>query len=356
MDKTKKIALVLPCLNAGGMERVMSELAIYFCVQKKVEVHLILMTNQVIFYTLPAEVIIHEPYPKIYKKNSFWNAIKTMWYLRKKIITVNPTAVLSFGEMYNSFVLIATIFTSYKIYVSDRSKPDKNWGKYHHFLRYISYKRASGIIAQTQIAKEIMVKRLPHANVKIIGNPIKPMVSTTKIVRKNIILTVGRMVKSKRHDLLINLFNQTINKNWELHILGDGPEKQKLELLVSSLNLQDKVKFIGATNNVNFYYAKSKIFAFTSNSEGFPNALGEAMSAGLAAITFDFIAGASDLISDNENGFLIEMDEKAQYVHQLNALMQDDELINRLAKNAAESIKKFDTTVIAEEYYNFILA
>ncbi|MBL0356321.1 MAG: glycosyltransferase [Chitinophagaceae bacterium] len=351
-----KIALILPSLVSGGMERVMSELAIYFSTQKHAEVHLVLLTAQDKFYPLPAEVIIHEPSFKHNSGNAIWSGIKTMAYLRKKINVLKPDSVLSFGETYNSFVLIGTLFTAHKIFVSDRSRPDKKWGRLHHFLRNIFYRRAAGIISQTTTARRIMEKRLTHRNIKVIGNPIKTLESNISTQRKNIVLTVGRMIKSKRHDLLIQLFHKTNNENWELHFLGDGPERTNLESIVSSLGLKDKVIFLGTHKDIAPFYAQSKIFAFTSNSEGFPNAIGEAMSAGLAPVTFNFIAGANDLVTNNENGFLVEMGEEDEYIHQLNALMQDEALIRRFSNAAKESMKKFSTDIIAEEYYKFILS
>lgn len=354
MLKSKKIALVLPSLHAGGMERVMSELAIFFVTEKKVEVHLILLGIDDKFYSLPQSVIIYEPSFVFNKENALVATAKTMLYLRRTIHKIKPDTVLSFGEMYNSFVLIGTLFTKYRIFVSDRSKPDKNWGMGHHLLRNLFYRRAAGIIAQTGVAAQIMAKRLQHKNIKVIGNPIKMVSSGHPEYRKNIILSVGRLINSKRFDLLIKLFSQTSNENWELHILGDGPEREGIEALINSMNLSNKVTLLGAKKDVAPFYAQSKIFAFTSNSEGFPNVLGEAMSAGLAPITFNFIAGASDLLTDKENGFLIAMDNESEYVRQLNIMMNDEELISRLSKKATESIKKFETAMIADEYFNFI--
>jgi len=355
-EPIKKIVLVLPSLHAGGMERVMSELAFFFTTKKNAEVHLILLGIDDKFYSLPQSVTVHEPSFAFNKKNILLETAKTMLYLRKTINGIKPDSVLSFGEMYNSFVLIGTLFTKHQIFVSDRSKPDKNWGKFHHLLRNVFYRRAAGIIAQTEMAAQIMTKRLNHSNIKVIGNPINMINSTRLEPRKNIILSVGRMIKSKRFDLLIKLFSQTSNENWELHILGDGPERQTIEAVVYSMNLSNKVTLLGAKKDVAPFYAQSKIFAFTSNSEGFPNVLGEAMSAELAPITFNFIAGASDLIEHNINGLLIPMDDEKLYIEGLNKLMNDNSLVDKFSIESKKSISKFSTNIIANEYYNFILS
>ena len=67
-------------------------------------------------------------------------------------------------------------------------------------------------------------------------------------------------------------------------------------------------------------------------------------------------AGAGDLVTDNKNGFLVPMNEDAQYIKWLNTLMHSEILIQQMAAEATASIKKFDTAAIANEYYNFILS
>ena len=131
MDK-KIICLVIPSLQAGGMERVMSELAWHFSTKKEVELHLVLYgINQEIFYTLPDNIVIHKP--KFRFKNSFrlFYTLKTLGYLRKTISRIKPDTVLSFGEYWNSFVLLSLLFKKYPVYVSDRSQPNKSLGRIH---------------------------------------------------------------------------------------------------------------------------------------------------------------------------------------------------------------------------------
>ncbi len=117
---------------------------------------------------------------------------------------------------------------------------------------------------------------------------------------------MGRFISSKQQSLLINIFDTIDDNNWKLIFLGDGPKLQELKSKAKTKKSFGRIIFEGNVSNVDEYYAKSKIFAFTSNSEGFPNALAEAMSAGCACISFDCIAGPSDLIKDEINGYLID--------------------------------------------------
>jgi GalNAc-alpha-(1->4)-GalNAc-alpha-(1->3)-diNAcBac-PP-undecaprenol alpha-1,4-N-acetyl-D-galactosaminyltransferase len=360
MNIKPKIALVIPSLHPGGMERVMSELIQEFSKDKTLDIHLILYgIKRDIFYKIPSNVTIHKPHFEFNNKHRFLNTMKTLWYLRKKIKQLNPNTVLSFGEMWNNFVLLACYGLNFPIFVSDRCQPNKSLGKFHDWLRIKLYPTAKGVIAQTLLGKEIFEKLYRNNNIKVIGNPIRK-IQTNKIIEKeNIILSVGRLIKTKHHDELIRMFVATNQSNWKLVIVGDDAIKQqnrlKLELLIKELKAEDKVILAGNQINVEKFYLESKIFAFTSSSEGFPNVIGEAMSAGLPVIAFDCISGPSDMIKNNENGFLINLFDYDSFKHHLTMLMSNEEKRVRMGLAASNSIKTFSKSHIAEKYKKFIL-
>ena len=128
-----------------------------------------------------------------------------------------------------------------------------------------------------------------------------------------------------------------------------------LKKLIQVLNAEDKVILAGNQAEVKSYYLKSKIFAFTSNSEGFPNVIGEAQSAGLPVISFDCVAGPSEMIKDGNNGFLIPLFDYDMFKLKLKLLMDDSSLRERFGKKGKEAIKKYSVNVIGEQYYKFIL-
>ena len=99
---------------------------------------------------------------------------------------------------------------------------------------------------------------------------------------------------------------------------------------------------------------KSKIFAFTSSSEGFPNVIGEAMSAGLPVVAYDCIAGPSDMVIDGENGFLIPLFDQSSFKQRLSQLIKDESLRNKMGHCAKTSICRFGEEFITEQYYEVI--
>lgn len=343
------------------MERVMSELAWEISKKKHVELHLILYgIKREIFYKVPESLIIHQPGFIFNNRLRFWSTVKTLRYLRREVKNINPQSILSFGEFWNNFVMLSLIGTKYPIYLSDRCQPDKTLGRVHDFLRSFLYKRAAGIIAQTQMAKDIYVERFKFSNIKVIGNPIRQIPERTDLQKENIVLSVGRLIDSKHHDALIRLFSGIDFPDWRLIIVGGDALKQRnkdrLQELINSLGLENRVSLEGNQSEVDGYYLKSKIFAFTSSSEGFPNVIGEALSAGLPVVTFDCIAGPSDMVTDGENGFLIPLFDYETFSARLIQLMQDEELRHKMGKWAKESIKQFSVENISNQFYETITA
>jgi len=360
-DQKIKICCAIHSLRAGGMERVMSELLGYFSEIPEAEVHLILYgIKRDIFYPVPESVTIYRPPFEFDNSKRGYHSLKTLLYLRKTIRSINPHTILSFGEQWNSFLLLATLGLSYPVYVSDRCQPDKPLGKLQDTLRKWLYPKSAGIIAQTGKAKEIYSAQLNHDNIRVIGNPIRSVTNgdAIDVVKDNIVLTVGRIISTKHHDELLKLFLEIKKPGWKLVIVGGDALKQrgmeKLQEMVKEHGAEESVLLEGYRPDVDQYYNKSKIFAFTSSSEGFPNVIGEAMSAGLPVVAFDCTAGPSDMISDGETGCLIPLFNYKLFGEKLKGLMEDEDLRIRYGQNGKEAIKRFSIDSVGKEYYRFI--
>jgi GalNAc-alpha-(1->4)-GalNAc-alpha-(1->3)-diNAcBac-PP-undecaprenol alpha-1,4-N-acetyl-D-galactosaminyltransferase len=360
ISKNRKICLILPSLQAGGMERVMAQLANYFVSVQGLEVHLILFgsTND-LFYHLDSRIIISR-ISGLKIKNRVYLFFRTIIYIRSKVREICPDAVLSFGTHWNNLVLIALLGSKNKVFVSDRGSPYRKYIFPHPFLRKILYKYASGIIAQTGIAYRISTVLFPKVPVKVIGNPINAL---SKSFRNNsqdkVILTVGRLIDTKHHDRLIEIFSKLNNSGWKLIIVGGNALKQNnyllLEKLIREKSLSNQVKLIGSQKDVDSFYASSNIFAFTSSVEGFPNVVGEALSAGLPVVSYNCIAGPSEMIIDGENGFLVPVFDDEKFAQKLQLLMDNEELRLSMGENARHSMDRFTVEKIGQLYLDFML-
>lgn len=360
-ENSLRICLTIHSLQAGGMERVMSELANYFSTKKNVEVHIVLFgRTREVFYEISKSVHIHKPAFEFNNSLRVWSTIRTLYYLRQTIKRLRPDTILSFGEYWNSFVLLALLGLRIPIFISDRGQPDKPLNGISHVLRKLLYPLASGIIAQTKIAQQTYYKKGLNDNIQVIGNPIRFIDSNSNIKRENIILMVGRLIESKQQDKLIEIFASINKPEWKLVLVGYDHLKQqnehKLRLLATKLRVSERVIFSGKQSNVDQFYLRSKIFAFTSSSEGFPNVIGEAMSAGLPVISFDCVAGPSEMIVDNVNGYLVPLNDENSFSQRLITLMNDDKLRQEMGMRAKKDIEKFLIQSIGNKFYDFIVS
>lgn len=359
-NKKKKLCLVIPSLQAGGMERVMSELAAYLCQKADLEVHLILYGRSLeIFYPIPDNLILHKPDSVIQDNEGSAYILGRLIFLRRTVKHIRPDSVLSFGEYWNSFVILALIGLGCNLFISDRCTPQRKYGSFHSLLRKLLYPQTKGIIAQTVKAKEIYSEKFRHRNIEVIGNPIREIQTQSHTERENQLLMIGRFIKSKNQDKLIEMFININLSGWKLVLVGYDHLKQnnheRLKKIILQNKAEDRIIIAGKQTDVDVFYNSSKIFAFTSGSEGFPNVIGEAMSAGLPVIAFDCVAGPSDLIINNHNGFLIPLHDYTQFQEKMEMLMRSEELRSRFGENARKDIVRFSVSSIGEKYYNFIL-
>lgn len=357
----RKIAFLIPTLIEGGMERVMSEILKYFAEYTNFELHLVLYGKEhTPFYKIPSTVFVHKPYLKYEDHNRLVYTIKTMHYLRKEIKKIHPVSILSFGEIFNNLVLLSFWGLHYPIYISDRCRPNKSFGKLHDHLRKWLYPKTTGIIAQTEKAKCIYLTQFKHSNIQVIGNPIQKISNNYCLDKENIVLSVGRLITTKNFDQLIRIFSQVVYGDWKLIIVGGDALKQKNSVLlqkqIDDLGLTDRIILAGSQKDVVSFLLRSKIFAFTSSSEGFPNVIGEALSAGLPVIAYDCIAGPADMVEDGKNGYLIPLFDEEMFRKKLEYLMHHDEKRNLMAQYAPNSIVKYSTAVVCEKYLDFILS
>jgi glycosyltransferase involved in cell wall biosynthesis len=169
---------------------------------------------------------------------------------------------------------------------------------------------------------------------------------------------VGRLISTKHQDRLVEIFLKIEDKNWILVLIGydhlGQNNSDRLSKLINDNNAKDRVILAGKQSDVEKYYLSSKIFAFTSSSEGFPNVIGEALSAGLPVVSYDCDAGPSDLIIHGENGYLVPVFDDIAFRVYLEKLMNDDDLRKKFSQKGREDIKRFDRKIICEAFLSFV--
>lgn len=348
-----KICIVVPSLKTGGMERVASTLANQLAADKTVEVHLVTLSKRKSNFTLNDGVIFHQPPYQTAGLHFLVASFKSLIYLRSKFKQIKPFTIISFGDRYNSLSIFSSLLLESKVFVSNRQNPHVKNGFFIDSLNFFFYRFSDGIVAQTDYAKNLFVRKYNHSNVKVIPNPIKQVQNNTE-KRELFILNVGRFDDEKRQFDLIRFFDSINNEAWRLLFVGEGHKISKTKRFLYESVLKAQIEIHSFTKDIHKYYASAAIFAFTSRSEGFPNALAEAMAAGCACIAYDCIAGPSDIIDDGINGFLIPAGDEKLYKEKLQLLMNDSALRERFGKAAKEKMKQFEAGKIAERFYRFI--
>ncbi|OQX81545.1 MAG: hypothetical protein B6D61_00535 [Bacteroidetes bacterium 4484_249] len=353
-EHPKKVCFIGRGLTGGGMERALTSLANYFA-EHHYDVIILNLFDTEVFYELHREIQLIWPGINRKKLHRFVYATALLPYIRKEIKKTRPDVILSFGEWFNAYVILATRFLGVRLFITNRMGPMLKLGFPLDNANRILYKYANGVIAQTQTAKEIIYKKTNNKNIKVIPNAVSP-INVSSVSGKKQIVTVGRLSREKGHILLLKAFATLKHPDWTLHIVGDGPEREKLEQKTESLGLNNRVSFYGHKKEFSHILAASDIFVLPSYYEGFPNALIEAMSVPLACISSDCVAGPADIIQDGINGLLVEPGNVGTLASALNHLIENPELRKRLALAAYKVREQYNFYRIAKEYLGFLFS
>ena len=154
--------------------------------------------------------------------------------------------------------------------------------------------------------------------------------------RKKKIIAAGRLSPQKNYELLIRAFNRICNcfPEYRVEIYGEGPEKDSLEKLIQELGLQSKIILMGTKLNVIKEEAAASLYVMSSDYEGFPNALAEAMASGLPVISTDFPSGvAHEIIEDGKNGYVVPLGDEEKLAEAMKKILSNSELQEIMSKN-----------------------
>ncbi|PYE30107.1 GalNAc-alpha-(1-_4)-GalNAc-alpha-(1-_3)-diNAcBac-PP-undecaprenol alpha-1,4-N-acetyl-D-galactosaminyltransferase [Idiomarina fontislapidosi] len=345
-----KVIFIMPNLKAGGAERVVSELANFFASKDKFsEVSILTLFESSDFYTLNSNVkrfsldISNEDY-KLVKLINFTKA-------RKYLSDVD--VIVSFIYPFTILGTFLGFLSQKPVIISERNNPYIKKNFIETFLRRIVYPKARLIVCQTSDSKSVLEEKFRLKNCTIGKNPISRLKSPR--IESNGIITVGRLIESKQHMILLNIIEELNLRHWRVTIVGDGPEKNRLSYKVKKLNSKGfNVKIVEQSKDLNQFSDNHSIFLFASRSEGFPNALAEALMAGYACIAFDCDTGPRDMIKDKVNGFLVPLNDIEEYKNRLELLVNEFNIRSKLGVEASSSMKSFDIDNIGEEWIDLI--
>lgn len=349
-----RAVIVMPSLPAGGAERVATILGNEWCKRPATQVTLVLLFDDQIFFSLDARIRIIRlgMVPQAARLKWIWQIISTLPRLRQIIVKERPQFVLSMIHKYNLYCLLSTWRTGVPIIVSERDNVDET-PVMLRLLRYLFYGYAAGAVAQTDAARTLLLRETKLRHVTVLPNPVELDSSSTIDGREQIIISVGRLVQSKGHADLLNAFASLHRKDWQLVICGDGPSGEDLRRLAERLGIASQVLFLGTVSGVREWLRRAQIFALPSYTEGFPNALAEAMATGLAVVSYDCPTGPREMIRDGQDGLLVPVGDKDFLASSLLTLMEDRVRADELGAAAYCAARRFDSTAVASAYFDF---
>ena len=347
----RRLLIVLGSMGRGGAERVISHISNYFA-SKGWKVYIVLLLFNKVDYELDPSIEL------INLSGNTTSRIKRFPYwinaLRKTVKSVKPNAVLSFAARINIVVQLSCLGTSIDIIVSERNDPymDGRSKLIDVLTRYL-YPKAKAVVFQTKRA-EGYFKDVNLVNSIIIPNPISIDCEKNKHTNKKIV-TVGRLTKQKNQEILIRAFAEISDKypEYSLWIYGDGELRGKLEQLVKDFGLEKKVVFGGNVEDIHKRISDAEIFVLPSNYEGLSNALLEAMMMGFPCVSTR-CAGSDEYIVNNENGLLVDIDDKEEMKTAILSYIENREFMERCGDNAKKVSERVSAKVVLQKWYVLI--
>ena len=369
---------IVYCLNSirylGGIQRVTVVKANALAEIEDNEVYIIVTDNKNGVFTEPLSPKVHlidldiNYYEDDYK--SRWNVLKGIFIKRKEhkkrltsvLNEIQPDIVISVGQSEKN--MIPSIKGKWKTirefhFVKDyRLRQAKTffdkilaWGGNLYDFNF-KIKGYDHIVSLTHEDKEMNWKGFK--NVSVIPNPSTFHTDKTSTLNEKKVISVGRLSPQKNYASLIKAFKYVAENHpdWTLEIYGDGTQEVELKSLIEKLNLNRHVYLKGFTSNVKEEMINASIFALSSIFEGFGLVIVEAMACGLPVVSYACPCGPKDIITEGEDGFLIEVNDENELANKINMLIENENLRKQMSNAAKIKAEQYNIDNITSMWMN----
>lgn len=372
--KKPKIVYVTPALYmAGGVERVLTLKANYFAEHFGYDITIILTEgkDKPLFYPLSDKI-------KVINLNIGFEELWTCSFLKKVFVYLKKQRQYK-KALANELMRLHPDITISLLrreinFINDIKDGSRKIGELHvNRANYRNFEANDSNFIKNLFAKfwmHSLVKKLKQLdrfvvlteedklawpelhNICVIPDPLSFRPTLHSPLTEKRVIAVGRYVYQKGFDLLLQAWAKIEKKypDWHLAVFGDGNrapyEQQMKDLGIDS----SRCHLNGPTADIQQEYINSSVFAFSSRFEGFGMVLVEAMACGLPVVSFACPCGPRDIISDGEDGFLIEKENKDALAKGLSQLMESDSLRLSMAKVGMENVRRFSMEHIAQQW------
>ncbi len=358
-----QITLVTSSLTAGGAERVLSIMANYWAEKGHAISFITLDSRDADFYILNPQVRRYA-LALLHGSNSPWGILRKhtlrLFWIRQAVKKTRPDAVICFMDRMNVATLLATWGLQIPVIISERTDPRlHNIGLLWSLLRRLTYPHAQALVIQTESVRTWAAKFYSRNPLFVIPNPLtvvtqNPETEPCLNLPAQFIVAMGRMDKYKGFDLLLNAFAKINTGSWELVLIGEGEERSNLRRLSEQLGISSIVHMPGRIKNPDSILHHAEIYVLSSLYEGFPNALLEAMRAGVAVISFDCPSGPAEIIHHGIDGLLVPAQDTHALTQAIKKLMRDEKLRESLGHQALAVRERFSLEKIMAQWQKVI--
>lgn len=350
----KKILVYYDSMNPkGGIERVLANLFNMVC--KDYEVTVLTCDDLNSSYELSPNIARISMF-----KNRELNMNKSRVYRIRQILKsllFNHKFLKKIVDDFD-YIYIATPLTALELYLLGKKVRRKTVVSEHasYYACNRVYKMIRKIVYPKMYIVSVPTKTDTQMYLKNSCNAIYiPHLSTFNADEKNFVnnkiaLNVGRLTNDKQQILLLKIWKKLKEQKklngWSLRIVGEGELRTVLEEYILENDLSDCVTLVSITSRIDLEYANANLFLFTSKMEGFGMVLLEAMAFGVPCISFDCHSGPRDIIKNNYNGYLIDCYDEEKYSSTIDKVINNEELLDELSKNAYKTINEWDNESI----------